>query len=48
MGCLDDLTHLSEFPDLEELHISNLPLINDLSFLEMGLAKLRVLHINNL
>lgn len=33
-------------PDLVDLAISNLPLIKDLSFLENGLAKLRVLDMS--
>jgi Leucine-rich repeat (LRR) protein len=45
---LRDLSPLCQCPDLEDLNISDLPLIEDLSFFEKGFTKLRVLNIKYL
>ena len=45
---IEDLSPLSQCPDLVELNISRLPLIKDLSFLEKGFTKLKWIDINDL
>ena len=42
---IKDLSPLCQCPDLEELSIWSLPLINDLSFFEKGFTKLRLLYV---